>query len=90
MATPTEYDNSALAHEEEGYDKGLKPRQVQMIAIGGAIGTGLFMGAGGRLAAAGPALVFIYALCGFFGFLVLRALGERGFRPQLKLEAPLL
>ena len=47
-----------------------------MIAIGGAIGTGLFLGAGGRLAAAGPALVFIYAVCGFFAFLVLRALGE--------------
>ena len=47
-----------------------------MIAIGGAIGTGLFLGAGGRLAPAGPALVFAYALCGFFAFLVLRALGE--------------
>jgi L-asparagine permease len=62
--------------EEKGYHKGLKARQVQMIAIGGAIGTGLFLGAGGRLAQAGPALVFIYALCGFFAFLVLRALGE--------------
>ena len=47
-----------------------------MIAIGGAIGTGLFLGAGGRLASAGPVLVFAYALCGFFAFLVLRALGE--------------
>ncbi|MBY0137099.1 amino acid permease (plasmid) [Paracoccus yeei] len=47
-----------------------------MIAIGGAIGTGLFLGAGGRLAVAGPSLVLVYALCGFFGFLVLRALGE--------------
>lgn len=62
--------------EEAGYHKALKPRQVQMIAIGGAIGTGLFLGAGGRLAVAGPALIFVYALCGFFAFLVLRALGE--------------
>ena len=46
---------AALHAEDQGYHKGLKPRQVQMIAIGGAIGTGLFMGAGGRLAAAGPA-----------------------------------
>ena len=47
-----------------------------MIAIGGAIGTGLFMGAGGRLATAGPALIISYAVCGFFAFMILRALGE--------------
>ena len=47
-----------------------------MIAIGGAIGTGLFLGAGGRLAAAGPSLILAYAICGFFAFLILRALGE--------------
>jgi L-asparagine permease len=74
--SPAAYDNSALAHEEEGYDKGLKPRQLQMIAIGGAIGTGLFMGAGGRLASAGPGLFIVYAICGVFVFFILRALGE--------------
>ncbi|MFJ1561686.1 amino acid permease [Streptomyces mirabilis] len=47
-----------------------------MIAIGGAIGTGLFLGAGGRLAAAGPSLAVAYAVCGVFAFLVVRALGE--------------
>jgi L-asparagine permease len=74
--TSTEYDTSALAHEEEGYDKGLKPRQLQMIAIGGAIGTGLFMGAGGRLNTAGPGLFIVYGVCGVFVFFILRALGE--------------
>ncbi|MFL4479074.1 amino acid permease [Paeniglutamicibacter sp. ORCA_105] len=68
--------NSALTAEDKGMHKGLKSRQIQMIAIGGAIGTGLFMGAGGRLAGAGPALMFSYAVCGFFAFLILRALGE--------------
>jgi L-asparagine permease len=67
---------AALHAEDQGYHKGLKPRQVQMIAIGGAIGTGLFMGAGGRLATAGPALIISYAVCGFFAFMILRALGE--------------
>ena len=62
--------------EEEGYHKTLKPRQIQMIAIGGAIGTGLFLGAGGRLASAGPGLFLVYAICGVFVFLILRALGE--------------
>jgi L-asparagine permease len=70
------HDRDTQFKEELGYHKALKPRQIQMIAIGGAIGTGLFLGAGGRLAAAGPALVFVYAICGFFAFLVLRALGE--------------
>lgn len=66
----------ALHKEDKGYHKDLKPRQIQMIAIGGAIGTGLFLGAGGRLNAAGPSLVIAYAVCGFFAFLILRALGE--------------
>jgi L-asparagine permease len=68
--------DAALAAEDEGYHKGLKPRQLQMIAIGGAIGTGLFLGAGGRLANAGPGLFLVYAFCGIFVFLILRALGE--------------
>jgi L-asparagine permease len=72
----TEYDNSGLTSEDEGYHKGLKPRQLQMIAIGGAIGTGLFLGAGGRLSSAGPGLFLVYAFCGVFVFLILRALGE--------------
>jgi L-asparagine permease len=65
-----------LESHEHGYAKGLKPRQVQMIAIGGAIGTGLFLGAGGRLQHAGPALAVVYLVCGLFSFLILRALGE--------------
>ncbi|MFF9020378.1 amino acid permease [Streptomyces eurythermus] len=61
---------------DAGYSKGLKHRHVNMIAIGGAIGTGLFLGAGGRLADAGPSLFIAYAVCGVFAFLVVRALGE--------------
>lgn len=61
---------------DQGYHKDLKTRQIRMIAIGGAIGTGLFLGAGGRLANAGPSLVFVYAVTGFFAFLMLRAMGE--------------
>jgi L-asparagine permease len=61
---------------DEGYEHTLKPRQIQMIAIGGAIGTGLFLGAGARLQLAGPALALVYLLCGAFSFLILRALGE--------------
>ena len=65
-----------FSHEQAGFEQGLKPRQLQMIAIGGAIGTGLFLGAGGRLASAGPALAIVFAVCGVFAFFILRALGE--------------
>ncbi|WP_301149410.1 amino acid permease [Mycobacterium simiae] len=68
--------NSGELNEDAGYHKGLKPRQLQMIAIGGAIGTGLFLGAGGRLVKAGPGLFLVYGVCGIFVFLMLRALGE--------------
>lgn len=61
---------------EEGYHKDLGGRHIQMIAIGGAIGTGLFLGAGSRLQIAGPSLAIAYAVCGVFCFLILRALGE--------------
>jgi L-asparagine permease len=74
--TPPKVATDLLTLEDEGYHKGLKPRQLQMIAIGGAIGTGLFLGAGGRLASAGPGLFLVYGVCGVFVFLILRALGE--------------
>lgn len=60
----------------EGYKKSLSRRHVQMIAIGGAIGVGLFMGSGGRLASTGPALVLSYLVAGALAYLLMRALGE--------------
>ena len=61
---------------DEGYAKNLAPRHVGMIAIGGAIGTGLLLGAGGKLLVAGPGLALSYAVAGVFAYLVVRALGE--------------
>lgn len=65
-------------------------RQVQMIAIGGAIGTGLFLGAGARLQMAGPALALVYLVCGIFSFFILRALGELVPPPPLERQLRLL
>lgn len=61
---------------EEGYQKDLSRRHVQMIALGGAIGTGLFLGSASRLELAGPSLAIVYAICGLCAFMVLRAMGE--------------
>ncbi|TDC26688.1 amino acid permease [Streptomyces sp. 8K308] len=72
--TPTTGGSPATL--EEGYHRGLGSRQVQMIAIGGAIGVGLFMGAGANIAKAGPSLVLMYALAGCVVFVIMRALGE--------------
>ncbi|MFF2331408.1 MULTISPECIES: amino acid permease [unclassified Streptomyces] len=60
----------------EGYRRSLGARQIQMIAIGGAIGTGLFLGAGKAIAKAGPSLVLAYAVAGLVIFFIMRALGE--------------
>jgi D-serine/D-alanine/glycine transporter len=56
--------------------RGLSNRHIQLIAIGGAIGTGLFMGSGRTISLAGPAVVVVYGIIGFFVFFVLRAMGE--------------
>ncbi|WP_345497716.1 amino acid permease [Nocardia callitridis] len=60
----------------EGYSRGLNPRTIQMIAIGGAIGTGLFYGAGGAIEQAGPGLILAYLAAGLVIFVIMRALGE--------------
>ncbi|MCM3569816.1 amino acid permease [Neobacillus mesonae] len=56
--------------------RGLKNRHVQLIAIGGAIGTGLFLGAGKSIHLAGPSILFAYMITGAICFLIMRALGE--------------
>jgi len=61
---------------DEGYTRSLSRRQMQMLAMGGAIGVGLFLGAGGRLHSSGPALMLAYAAAGIIAFLLMRALGE--------------
>ena len=60
----------------EGYQPTLSNRQVQMIAIGGAIGVGLFYGTGEKIAQAGPGLVLAFVVAGIVAFFVLRAMGE--------------
>lgn len=62
---------------ETSLHRGLKARHITMIAIGGAIGTGLIIGTGKALAQAGPGSIFIsYSIVGFVVYLVMAALGE--------------
>ncbi|MCI1935904.1 MAG: amino acid permease [Bifidobacteriaceae bacterium] len=57
-------------------ERGLKNRHVQFIAIGGTIGTGLFLGSGKSIALTGPAIVLVYIAVGIMMFILMRAIGE--------------
>jgi L-asparagine transporter-like permease len=67
--TETHPNGVALSH-------GLKQRHLSMIALGGVIGAGLFVGSGAGIAAAGPSIVIAYTLSGLLVMLVMRMLGE--------------
>ncbi|MGX0000961.1 amino acid permease [Staphylococcus cohnii] len=54
----------------------LSNRHIQLIAIGGAIGTGLFLGAGQTIALTGPSILLTYIIIGFMLFMFMRGLGE--------------
>ena len=56
--------------------RGLSNRHIQLIAIGGAVGTGLFLGIGRAAILAGPSVILGYAIAGIFAFFILRQLGE--------------
>ncbi|MFT4248910.1 MAG: D-serine/D-alanine/glycine transporter [Pseudomonas sp.] len=56
--------------------RSLSNRHLQLIAIGGAIGTGLFMGSGKTISLAGPSILFVYLIIGAMLFFVMRAMGE--------------
>ncbi|PYI65005.1 D-serine/D-alanine/glycine transporter [Arthrobacter livingstonensis] len=67
---------TAVREEPPQLERQLSNRHIQLIAIGGAIGTGLFMGSGKTISAAGPSVIFVYMIIGFMLFFVMRAMGE--------------
>ncbi|MFB2866051.1 amino acid permease [Aeromonas sp. MdU4] len=65
-----------LKQDGEELKRGLKNRHIQLIALGGAIGTGLFLGIAQTIKMAGPSVLLGYAIGGFIAFLIMRQLGE--------------
>ena len=62
--------------EEKTLQRGLKARHIELIALGGTIGVGLFMGSASAIKWAGPSVLLAYALAGMFIFFIMRCLGE--------------
>lgn len=56
--------------------RGLKNRHIQLIAMGGAVGTGLFLGSAQVIQSAGPSIILGYAIVGLIAFLIMRQMGE--------------
>jgi len=62
--------------EQQKMERGLKPRHVEMIALGGTIGVGLFMGSANTIQMAGPSVLLCYAVTGVVMFFIMRIMGE--------------
>ena len=73
---------SGAAGQSQG--RGLTSRHLHFIALGSAIGTGLFYGSAGAIQAAGPAVLLVYLLGGAVVYFVLRALGEMAVRHPVR------
>ena len=69
-------NTGAAATSPEALRRGLKSRHIQLIALGGAIGTGLFLGVAETIKLAGPSVLLGYAIAGVMAFFIMRQLGE--------------
>ncbi|MFI9075757.1 amino acid permease [Streptomyces sioyaensis] len=76
VAAPPAPPGNGQAPEQSGLQSGLKNRHLSMIAVGGVIGAGLFVGSASGIAAAGPGILLSYALVGALVVFVMRMLGE--------------
>ena len=63
-------------NEQKHLKRKLEPRHIQMIALGGTIGVGLFMGSASTIKWTGPSVLIAYSIAGLFLYLIMRALGE--------------
>ncbi|AQX27839.1 MULTISPECIES: amino acid permease [unclassified Bartonella] len=71
-----DYKKNLAENHQRKLQRGLDNRHVQLIAIGGAIGTGLFMGSGKTISIAGPSIILVYAIIGCILYFIMRAMGE--------------
>jgi len=70
MTEATRSEDVIEAAEERNLQRSLSNRHIQLIALGGAIGTGLFLGSGETISKAGPSILLVYAVIGFMLYFV--------------------
>lgn len=75
-AAPRDADHVEIIDREAGLHRNLTPRQLSMIAMGGAIGTGLFLGSAISVKLAGPGVIFSYLTAAAIALCLMWALGE--------------
>ena len=68
-----------MAENKPELQRGLEARHIELIALGGTIGVGLFMGAASTLKWAGPSVLLAYIVAGLFVFFIMRSMGEMLF-----------
>ncbi|MFI8416152.1 bifunctional threonine/serine APC transporter ThrP [Serratia sp. NPDC078593] len=69
----------ASKEKPQGLQRGLEARHIELIALGGTIGVGLFMGSASTLKWAGPSVLLAYIIAGLFVFFIMRSMGEMLF-----------
>lgn len=83
IAEKLDNDAARVQNQEEGcLHRGLKYRHIQMIAIGGSVGVGIFLASAEMIKRAGPAILLVYGLVGLFVYIIMRSLCELAvFKP---------
>ena len=76
MVFNTNFKGGFILNNEEKLNRSLKSRHIQMIAIGGSVGVGLFLASSKMMEIAGPSVLLSFAITGFMVYLIMRSLGE--------------
>src|SRR5690606_32170561 len=75
----SKHNRGFMAEKKPELQRGLEARHIELIALGGTIGVGLFMGSASTLKWAGPSVLLAYIIAGLFVFFIMRSMGEMLF-----------
>lgn len=79
-----------MADNKPELQRGLEARHIELIALGGTIGVGLFMGAASTLKWAGPSVLLAYIIAGLFVFFIMRSMAKCCSSNRLPVRSPFM